>query len=212
MKASELYQYIKAHLPGITEKNICALQNCTKCNMLQNTLLIDFDAVTKEYCRGRSTLSSTDGVKNSPNKDNVFYFVEIKSIKDVIINPETNTLTNENNANKQSTKFITKIGKKLPNSIEVCNGLVRDNDLFNANLLPSLVFVSDIDTNQRPLDSFAMNLKKLSDPPAYYEIVFNQNIKTGLNTIKQKHRVNVYYTYCRLFDKEFNTDFQNSLI
>ena len=212
MKASELYQRIKAYLPDTTEKSICELQNCNKCNTLQQKVLIDFDTITKEFCRGRSTLSSTDGVKNSPNKDNVFYFVEIKSIKDVIINPETNTLTNETNANKQSTKFITKIDKKLPNSIEVCRGIVDDNNLFNANLQPTLVFVSDIDTNQRPLDSFAMNLKKLSDPPTYYEIVFNQNIKSGLQSIKQNRRVNVYYTYCGKFDNELLSDFQNSLI
>ena len=212
MKGYDLYQQIKSFSPNIVERNICELQNCSKCKVLQQSLLIDFDTITKEYCRGRSTLSSSDGVKYSKNKNDVFYFIEIKSIKDAIINPQTNIVNDEDRINSQPNKFLSKIDKKLPNSIEVCCGVSKDNSLFDSKLQPALVFVSDIDTQQSPLDNFYMNLIKLSDPPAYYEIIFNKEIRKGLKNIKERRKVKVYYTFCEIFDDELSSDFQNSLI
>lgn len=215
MKALNLYQLIKAYTSDVEEQNICKLQNCKKCSSTQRTLLIDFDAVKEKKFSGhrkQNFITSTDGVKNSPNKENVFYFIESKSIKNVITNPRTNILSDETTIQRQSVKFLNKIDKKLPDSMQICCDIVNDPALFSTELQPALVFVSDIDTKQKPLDSLSMNLKKLSAPKIYYEIIFNQNIKTGLNVIKQNRKVNVYYTYCNNFDNELSSDFQNSLI
>jgi len=228
MKALNLYQIIKAYTPDVAEQNICGLQNCNKCDSMQRTMLIDFDAVKeKKYSglRGQNFVTSADGVKNSFNNENVFYFIESKSIENVITNPRTGKLSDESTIDRQSEKFIDKIEKKLPDSMKICCELANEPALFSTELQPALVFVSDIDTKQEPLNSFFMNLKKLSEPEVYYEtikekygtkvyyeIIFNKKITTGLTKIKQNRKVNVYYTYCIKFDKELSSDFQNSLI
>ena len=215
MKALNLYQIIKAYTPDVAEQTICGLQNCNKCGSMQRTMLIDFDAVKEKKYSGLSRqnfVTSADGVKNSLNNENVFYFIESKSIKNVITNPRTGELSDEPTIDRQSDKFIDKIEKKLPDSMKICCELANEPALFSTELQPALVFVSDIDTKQEPLDSFYMNIKKLSEPQVYYEIRFNQKIKTGLNVIKQNRKVNVYYTYCGKFDDELNSDFQNTLI
>lgn len=215
MKALNLYRLIKAYTPDVVEQNICGLQNCNKCSSKQRTMLIDFDAVKeKKYSglRGQNFVTSADGIKNSPNNDNVFYFIESKSIKDVITNPRTKKISDGHTIQQQSVKFLHKIDKKLPDSMKICCELANEPALFNTELQPALVFVSDIDTKQEPLNSLSMKLKALSEPDVYYEIIFNQNIKTGLNVIKQNRKVHVYYTYCGKFDDELSSDFQNSLI
>ncbi len=217
MKALDLYQNIKKYFPLIPEGNICTLSvnktqknkgilKCDKCTTSPKTLLIDFDEVKELYCKThkKSSLSSSDGVKNSINKANVFYFIEIKSIQEVFANPKSDVNRGKMTIEQKTIEYGNKSKKKIRDSIKICREIVKDENLFNSNdIHPAFVFVTDMATENVPLDDIVLKLNLLS---------FDTHIRKELLDIKNSNTISVYYTYCHKFDTEYNSDFTASLI
>lgn len=227
MKASELYQHIiQESDTSVTEQTICILTvnnamkkkgifECNRCPIKQNTVLLNFDAVKNLYCKNhkiKKTLSSADGVIYSKNKDNMFYFIEIKSAQEVLDNPKSNFSQGKITIQGQAKEFIKKSSSKLPHSIQICEGFVKQTNLFQEdNLQTGFVFVTDIDTKTQPENSIVMNLHRLREEDNYKQS-FNKYMRDNMSNIPNRFHTSLYYTYCQKFDDEYEADFQNSLI
>lgn len=202
MKARDLYNKILASqfAKNVCETTICGLHkacNITECPQKQNSLLIDFDKVQSNFCKEqkRSTDKSTDGVVNSIKRDNVFYFVELKSIHNIVINPISKAVTRPEDVKHKIKLLVDSLAEKLNKSEKLCTTISGEIDLFS-QLLPVLVLVTDIDIYTSPFAKLRNNIHMIE---VETELKTNQKLLTNVFTP-------VYHSSCMVFDVKYTKD------
>lgn len=207
MSPRELYEEICRYDAIELEKLLCNLHHpcdvnhggTQQCLSTQSHSLKDFDHVKVVYCQVNNIqpeLSSPDGVCVN-DKNERFFFVEIKSWKNVIAPPDRCGITEKADIDAKATKYAIKLRKKWIDGQKVCCGIVKNDALF-ATLPLALIFVTDIETQNDGIASFASNINALAAIGDNLEVYCNEQMKDCLD--KQLKDVPVYYISCRHFD------------
>lgn len=185
---------------NVCETTICGLHKACMvkgCQQKQNTLLIDFDKVQSNFCKEqkRRTNKSTDGVVYSILRNNVFYFVELKSIQNIVVNPNSKTVTRPEDVKRKIKELVDSLAEKLEQSKELCKAISGDNNLFSY-IYPILVLVTDIDIYSSPYERLRNNIHMIE---VETELKTNQILLTHVFTP-------IYHTSCMVFDVKYAKD------
>jgi len=210
MTPQELYNEIRAYDSTTEEKVLCDLHRpcdinhggTRLCTKSQTQPVCDFDHVKVKFCSEHNyhpEWHSPDGVcVNSKNKR--FFFVEIKSWKNVISPPNKPQISDTSTIDNKAAQYATALRNKWNDGQKICCEIVKDQDLFMEVPL-ALIFVTDIDTENDGVSSLAANINALAATTGSNLMVYcNEQMRDCLDT--QLGDIPVYYIKCGDFDSK----------
>jgi len=157
----QLLDYINS-LGWLQTSTICQLHNPCKanisCSHRSQTVIIDFDHIKDLHCKGQEPLASVDAIY----KNEELLFIEIKGWKKYL-EYHLHDIS-QKDIKEQITKY--KLEKKLQDSLSILDILVSKANISDPHLFKSLpkqyIIVTDISTENDPLEKFAENLTFLA--------------------------------------------------
>lgn len=198
MRPSEIYNALLAYKN--VECDMCMLKSqCTSfstCGAKSVTKVIDFDEIKNEYCRINAIhpmWKSVDGVCAKQN-DSLFLFIEKKSWSQFFAHQEHS----EGRVLEQANDFS--LNEKYEKSVEICNSIIGQNDLFTEDN-HAFLFFSDINPDTSPLTAFQYNLNMLAGTSTEIQssAISASNQEIEKVTCKKKR-----FVFCRDFDRFMN--------
>lgn len=197
MSAKELLACINAKYPGL-QTTICRLHKpCAitgKCSMASRKKVIDFDAVERLFHEGKEASTASVDAVCCDDQNLCFCFVEIKGWDEFLYNPRRKGRVSRESIEKQVAKYDLK--GKLEHSMEICLSLYDgavplDKDAW------VYVLVTDINVEEKPLESLVYNLTMLSETASSWTFVCNDLLRKDFERIEG---IRKYYISCRDFD------------
>ncbi|MBO7055765.1 MAG: hypothetical protein J6W37_10385 [Bacteroidales bacterium] len=206
MTAKEIFDRVKKYGNSVEtticylhkpQGNSCCLDEKYKCSKISQKSVLDFDEITKEFCKnqGISPYSSTDALSY---KTDSLLFIEIKGWRQFI--KYHSTLTKDSIL-KQEEKY--NLNKKLEDSISVCKKIINPNAFVTDD---KIVYVLVIDTEVKQQDARVQLLQNLNilayDSSSIY-ITISEITKTHLQQ-SVKRPIRKIRVFCQNFDKTLN--------
>lgn len=219
MDAATLYSQIKTYA-NLDDTTICHLhksnpgQMCigdtqNGCMMPSQTQVVDFDSVKVLFCKKNNISPQFDSVDAVTHKKQLFLFVEIKSIENIVekelkydkkIKKQIDNKISTTDKKEVVNRFIESkvkgfcLKEKIKDSIEICKGITNDGNLFS-KIDFVYVLITDTDTLSNPMQQFQAHLNVLS----YNAVKLKMESELKKEHLSVGHRNR--YARCKEFDK-----------